>query len=261
MDKIMKWVEDTTHRFSRRPYYTPEELDRECDNSVLSFLRQKYGRTVFPLTTDDLVVMLEKETSDVDLYADFGGLDIEGETTFLRDARPAVKISKRLSLDESQRLRLRTALAHEYGHVHFHAFLWHLEQSGTSPTRIIRKLRQQNRRYRQTLNNSQSDQPASPPALKLKDDPGTCFFHSSAVIRGSPEEDWMEWQAAYAGRAILMPISPLLSALRGFGPAGQLMARPDQSEIFATLIPLLATQFDVSFQAVSTRLTQLPLLQ
>jgi hypothetical protein len=260
MKKTMKWVEDSTHRFTRRPYYTCEELDRECENIVIGYLQQKYGQVVFPLATDDLVVLLEKETSDLDLYADFGLADIEGQTTYLRDARPAVKIAGRLSLEENQNQRLRTALAHEYGHVHFHAFLWFMDAPTVAPSGITRKIRRRQHHYRQSLHNSVSGAPAPGPSFTQKNSPGSCFLNSSAFVHGLPEEDWMEWQAAYAGAAVLMPFSPLLAAIRKFNlSAGPLSPRLPQPSLCPVLTAHLSAHFDVSPQTVSTRLTRMEL--
>ena len=66
----MKWVQDTTLRFKWRPYYEPEELDAECERIVLEFLMSKNGVVCFPISNDDLAVMVERDTSDLDLFAD-----------------------------------------------------------------------------------------------------------------------------------------------------------------------------------------------
>jgi len=122
----MKWVIDTTGRFKWRPYYNQEELDNECEQIVSDFLTKKYGAIHFPLSTDDLSVLVERDTSDLDLFADLSrdGEDVEGTTDFFLDKKPAVRTARALSLDSSKQPRLRTTLAHEYGHVRFHNFLW-----------------------------------------------------------------------------------------------------------------------------------------
>ena len=49
---------------------------------------------------------------------------MEGLTEFRLGQKPSVKISALLAEDEGRKNRLRTTLTHEYGHVHFHAYLW-----------------------------------------------------------------------------------------------------------------------------------------
>ena len=119
----MKWVRDATGRLPERPHYAPEELDRECEALLHAALRT---RPSFPLSTDALTVLLEAHTSDLDLYADLSaeGPGVEGVTEFVKDGKPRVRISTALSDSPAKVHRLRTTLAHELGHVRFHAFLW-----------------------------------------------------------------------------------------------------------------------------------------
>ena len=72
----MRWVRDLTGRFPQRPHYDQKELDNECEQIILSFLREKYGECHLPIPTDDLSIMVQHDTSDLDLYAD---LSTEGE--------------------------------------------------------------------------------------------------------------------------------------------------------------------------------------
>jgi hypothetical protein len=99
------------------------------------------------------------------MYADLPEEE-DGHTDFFADRKPVVRIAKRLS-DPRCENRLRMTLGHEYGHVWFHAPLW-------------RKSR--------------------------PDDPGeprwTC--HRDRIV-DAPQSDWMEFQAAYIGGALLMP--------------------------------------------------------
>ena len=79
---MVRYVRDSTGRFSERPHYEPKELDRECENIVGKFLTRKYGKAAFPLSTDDLTQVIEREAEDLDLYADLSkyGADVEGVT-------------------------------------------------------------------------------------------------------------------------------------------------------------------------------------
>jgi hypothetical protein len=121
----MKWIPDATGRFLQRPFYADEELDTECEIFAVNLLRAKYGAVQFPLSTDDLTVLIEREADELDLCADLNrdGDFIEGVTEFRPGRKPRVLISKHLSKGDRYINRLRTTLAHEWGHVHFHAFL------------------------------------------------------------------------------------------------------------------------------------------
>src|ERR1035437_370927 len=80
----MRWVTDSTGRFRLRPYYDQQELDYECQRLVTSFLSRRYGKCRFPLSTDDLTILIEQDTSDLDLYVDLSpeGDDVAGLTAF-----------------------------------------------------------------------------------------------------------------------------------------------------------------------------------
>lgn len=134
----MKWVRDASGRLPERPHYAPAELDGECETLVSAFLRRRHGAARYPLTTDDLTVLLEDEAEDLDLYADLAaeGPGVEGVTEFRQRARPRVRISAALSEAPARARRLRTTLAHELGHVRFHAFLW--SGGGLSGVRCLR---------------------------------------------------------------------------------------------------------------------------
>src|SRR3546814_17643760 len=59
-------------------------------------------------------------SADLTVYGD----DVEGVTAFHPDGDPEVAISDRLANDPRRENRLRTTLAHEFRHVHFHRHLW-----------------------------------------------------------------------------------------------------------------------------------------
>jgi len=96
----MKWIRDNTGRFAQRPHYEPEELDGECEDIVRAFLVQRHGKVEYPITTDDLTVLLETRAGSLDVYADLidRGDDVEGVTVFARGARPQVLIARHLTL-------------------------------------------------------------------------------------------------------------------------------------------------------------------
>jgi hypothetical protein len=243
----MKWVADQNGRFRLRPYYDREELDFECERIVSRFLERKYGVCCFPISTDDLTVMIEEDTSDLDLFADLSGLgeDIEGLTDFFPDRKPAVKISADLSVDDRKEHRLRTTLAHEYGHVKFHTFLWELNR-WENPESTVICTGKYNRLYRKFNH----PLPEVNPICK-----------SSRIIN-APFEDWMEWQASYACGAFLMPLTPLKKLAEDYlkKHADRYWLQLDTDESIE-LTDLVAESFDVSIAAARVRLQKLGFLQ
>lgn len=239
----MKWVADSTGRFPRRPFYLPEELDTECERIVSGFLKDKYGGVSFPISTDDLSVMVERDTSDLDLYADLSeeGEDIEGTTDFYKDKKPAVRISRDLSQDTGKVHRLRTTLAHEYGHVKFHYFLWEMYYKAEKPDnfwKIIARRRRKFMGFRKKVRAGDANAQEVLPQTA-----GTPCRH--ALMVDAPEDDWMEWQAAYAGGALLMPLSTLNDFISSVRVKG--------------IVDEVALKFDVSPEAAAARLRKLGL--
>ncbi len=103
----MRWIPDTTGRFPRRPYWEREELDARCEAIVTEFLRTRRGEVRYPLTTDELTILVERY-ADLDGAADLSryGEDVEGYTDFLRRP-PLVRVSERFQ-DPRLENRLRT---------------------------------------------------------------------------------------------------------------------------------------------------------
>jgi hypothetical protein len=136
---MVKYVPDRTGRFSQRPHYEPKELDRECENIIAGFLKEWHGAAKYPVSTDDLTVLIERDTESLDQFADLSsyGCNVEGLTHFQAGRKPRVRISASLAGNENRQNRLRTTLAHEYGHVRFHAYLWDLAR-GSHPLLPIR---------------------------------------------------------------------------------------------------------------------------
>ncbi len=130
----MKWYPDPTGRFPQRPFYENDELDRDCEAVITAFLLDRCGRVAYPIDTNDLVVLLEQVTADLDLYADLSadGPNVEGKTVFSPRGKPRVLISPDLQAPHREN-RLRTTLAHELGHVTFHNYLYGLYAKAPSP--------------------------------------------------------------------------------------------------------------------------------
>jgi Zn-dependent peptidase ImmA (M78 family) len=149
--------------------------------------------------------------------------DEDGHTDFFADRKPVVRISKRLS-DPRYENRLRMTLGHEYGHVWFHAPLW-------------RK-----------------------PRLDHPTDPRwTC--HRDRIV-DAPQTDWMEFQAAYIGGALLMPRDSLRLWTR------EIVMReskqppvPSESDLGRAVIERAMRRCQVSEHAARVRLLRLRLLR
>ena len=176
----MKWIPDSTGRFHERPYYPQKELDDLSEGWVVGFLVERYGKAEFPISTEDLTVMIESDTSDVDHYADLSseegeGEEVQGMTLFYPDKKPMVKVAQQLAGSGHRLQRLRTTLTHEFGHVKLHGKLWPFNQARLFPDQ---------------------DESAGPRCKR-----GTILEQSRT--------DWMEWQAGYVSGAILMPITRL----------------------------------------------------
>lgn len=221
----MKWVTDRTGRFAQRPHYLPEELDSECERAILAFLNKRYGMAEFPIETDDLTVFIE-EQADLDSYADLSGEGegVEGVTEFVSGRRPVVKIADALNASHLEN-RLRTTLTHEYGHIHFHRFMFEDGQGATGSLFTQTHAAQGNKCHRDS-------------------------------IVGAPERDWMEWQAGYACGAILMPVTALFDAVQRFRAESNLLYSnlSLQSEPGQNLITAVAASFQTSRDAARVRL-------
>lgn len=231
----MKMIRDTTGRFASRPHYEVSELDHECEQIVSTFLMKRYGAVKYPVSTDDLTSLIEKETEDLDHYADLSqyGAGVEGVTLFQRSAKPKVKIAAFLS-EGNRENRLRTTLTHEYGHVHFHSFL-----------------------FDQTL--SSMDLFAGDTGSKTQSD--LIQVCKRDTILNSNAVDWMEWQAGHVCGAILMPAN----ALRALIKAKFLSVASGEQSIDTTttnaMVEEIQGAFQVSAEAARVRLERLSILR
>lgn len=228
---MVAYIRDSTGRFPLRPHYRPAEFDRECEAIVDKFLKDLHGKVAFPFTTDDLVRLIDRDTSDLDQYADLSDLgdDVEGVTEFQLGKKPAVKISARLSEDPRYENRLRTTLSHEYGHVRLHAYLWEMNPPGADLLRV------------------------RPEANKQ--------ICKRETILDARETDWMEWQAGYVCGALLVPATWARRALQGYMEAHNLFGSlaVDSPEASGA-IRIIMDEFQVSRDAARVRLIQLGVL-
>jgi hypothetical protein len=227
----MKYVTDKTGRFQRRPHYDPRELDDECEKIIMDFLSTKHGNVKFPISTDDLTLLIERDAEDLDLYADLsdGEGDVQGVTDFYPKGKPRVRISKELSDSPSRENRLRTTLTHEYGHVRFHDYVWKLD---LNPADMLKEL-------------------PSKVSPKCKRN----------ALLDAPATDWMEWQAGYVSGALLMPISAVRHLLSEYSGSHNIFAPlVTDSDHGRTLRRMVVEKFKVSDDAARVRLLKLRLL-
>jgi hypothetical protein len=235
----MKLVRDTTGRFAERPHYEAAELDRECEKIICGFLKDRYGVADFPVSTDDLASLIEVEAQDLDLYADLSefGANVEGVTIFVPGAKPKVRIAAALSEDPARENRLRTTLTHEYGHVHFHSYLF------DQPARSIELF----------ARTGPSGGPASGANV-------TQVCKRDTMLEAS-SSDWMEWQAGHVCGAILMPASRVRRLAREqFGENlvdGSVSSHTGQG---GAIIEVIQGVFKVSRDAARVRLLRLGIL-
>jgi hypothetical protein len=221
-------VRDNTGRFQQRPHYKPEELDRECERIITSFLRELYGEVSYPVQTEDIKKLIEKDVEDLDVYADLShyGNNVEGVTEFCPGRRPRVLISAALTENDRQENRLRTTLTHEYGHVHFHSYLWEVE-------------------------------PVTADLLRKKPDANKVICKRDAILNAQ-QYDWMEWQAGYVCGALLMPKSAVIQTCKEYvEDHGIFGAVSQQTEHSARLIGKIVERFHVSQDAARLRLIKL----
>lgn len=175
----MKYVQDRHHGFPTRPHYEPAELDAMFERLVVGFLKEKYGEVRFPILTEDLKTLIERDVSDLEQYADLSryGPGVEGATVFEGKGKPKVFVTAELTEDDRRENRLRTTLTHEYGHVKLHTYLYALEQPRL-------------------------------PLMEAEARPLGIYCKRDTMIQAG-RTDWMEWQAGYACGATLMPATYL----------------------------------------------------
>jgi hypothetical protein len=93
-------------------------------------------------------------------------------TAFKRGQKPPAA----LAYEGERQNRYRTTLTHEYGHVHFHAYLFEIE-------------------------------PQADDLFKPKGGGGREQVCKRDGIINARQRDWMEWQAGYVCAALLMPVA------------------------------------------------------
>jgi hypothetical protein len=230
----MRWVWDETHRFRMRPHYSKDELDAQCQALIFDHLKKRHGKVGLPVSTEDLKSLVERGGS-LDLESRFIGEkpEVESMTEFRRGRKPAVRIAARLSRMPGLEKQLRTTLAHAYCHVRFHDFLFQTEE-GSSLSLF-------------------ADFPDPPPRTHR------CERDSLLPL---VDHDWMEWQAGFVCGALLMPIEPLILAVRRFRHERDLdhVGLSDRSLDGVALIDEIAETFQTAREAARGRLLEKQML-
>lgn len=226
----MHWIEDPTGRFLRRPWFEDGEIDALCEALLFRFLSGRSGGVAFPIPTSELTVFVEQHVEDLDTYADLSheGDGVEGATYFSPSRLPVVKINSDLSIGSRwwHEHRLRTTLMHEMGHVLLHTNLTRRSSNSGSAVRLV--------------DYEALSTPRDIDGIGLR-----------------PKIDWMEWQAAYASGAFLMPRTSLYElAARSRSDWKSSEVPLQTSARAADLIRLTSTTFQVSTTAATVRLRQ-----
>ncbi|HEY9092859.1 ImmA/IrrE family metallo-endopeptidase [Parasphingorhabdus sp.] len=227
----MRMIRDSKGRFPERPYYTNDELDRECEQLVWDLHRRRNQDPRPHITTDELHLLIELNGASLDSCADLSiyGQDVEGVTAFHPGEDPEVSISDRLANDPRRENRLRTTLAHEFGHVHFHRHLW--------------------------AGKFQHGQ-----LFDRKSPENTAICKRDTILQAR-EYDWMEWQAGYVCGAILMPVTQIRLLVSNYCQELNLHAAvPVGSDNGRRIVNAVMETFQVSREAAEVRLKVLKLL-
>ncbi|UPH71229.1 ImmA/IrrE family metallo-endopeptidase [Abyssibius alkaniclasticus] len=228
---MVKMIRDNTGRFAERPFYAARDLDNECERLIRDLLMKRKKKVEYPVSTEDLTVLIAMYDADLDPYADLSayGADVEGVTEFFPNRGPKVSISERIAVDERRENRFRTTLTHEFGHVKFHGPLW------------ARKFANGDLLERGMNANKE---------ISKRDN-----------ILDAPQSDWMEWQAGYISGAPLMPATPVRRLVSDYcGPRELHGDIHVSTEHAAHLIQVVMEQFAVSEEAARIRLLKLSLI-
>jgi Zn-dependent peptidase ImmA (M78 family) len=222
----MIWKADYTGRFPQRPHWEIAELEQRCEAVMGPFLESRYGQAPVRVPTDGLTVLIEREAAQLDLHSELiaerADEEIHGVTWFYPGAKPKVQINRQLRREFRRANRYRTTLAHEYGHLLLHAWLYE--------------------HFRRELKHNE---------------PLRCYSHT---VQGSIERlsDWMEWQAGYVCGALLMPQRRVELLAGAFGRERGVSLPLNAESIDAqALAKRLSDLFDVSREAARVRLLKL----
>lgn len=226
----MKHIADRTGRFAYRPYFLDGELDDFCEMAITSYMAGHSGGIVLPIPTDRLITLIERDAAELDTYADLSeeGTNVQGLTKFQPCEKPYVFIDGSLSA-EGREHRLRTTLAHEWGHVALHDAPYQ-EKAAVGDL---------------------FSAPNTQTAKCKRDD-----------IVGAGQSDWIEWQAGYVCGALLMPKTYVLASANRFCDRyhahGRIVAGTGWVDQLAEYV---SRNFQVSKDAARIRIVQIGLVR
>lgn len=218
-----RYLRDPTGQFPARIFHDPADLESRAEKQITSFLQDYAGGVEFPISTDLLTQLLERDAADLDLFANLGspGEEVHGVTQFVRGEKPRVRVAAVLSEDPSRENRLRTTLTHEYAHVWLHDPLYQLKEANLELFEAAAE-----RGEVECLRDGMLDSPV-----------------------------WYEWQAGFMSGALLMPESALVRCVLGFrersGFEGDFVAGGAEAE---DLCAHVSGSFQVSREAAEVRL-------
>ncbi|MHB8384481.1 MAG: hypothetical protein ACYDC3_19325 [Candidatus Binataceae bacterium] len=66
----MKMIPDRTGRFRKRPYWESSELDERSEQTITTFLRERYGFDRIPAPTEAFALLIERDATDFDIASD-----------------------------------------------------------------------------------------------------------------------------------------------------------------------------------------------
>lgn len=177
----------TLTRLMGKPNYLSEKrMVAQAEAVILSHIsRRRVDGDLFPVTSDDLVALIEHHAEDLNVYDDIShmGHGVEGATLFEVGRRPSVSVSPKLSESANQN-RFKSTLAHEFGHVYLHDPMF---------------------QERNAAGLFGADQVARQVSFREGES-------------SESKVDLFEWQAWYFSRSILMPVTALtalVSSLSG----------------------------------------------
>jgi Zn-dependent peptidase ImmA (M78 family) len=218
----MYWTDDASGRFDTRPKYTPTELELFSQQHIArSRLRLNPDR---PITTFELITLVEQNVAYLDLYSDLSkdGSDIECAIDYFSYQKPIVRVKRELAVTARLESRLRIVLAHELIHAVLHSeVMGHIKPESICGFRTIG------------------------PRCNIE------------TIYTADINDWLEWQATYAGGSLLMPAQEIAKFIGPASSVGDLAAANGNLAGDEPFIDRLAAYFLVPREFVTLRLHQL----
>jgi hypothetical protein len=216
----MRMIPDNTGRFPERPHYEIEELEEECEAIIESLLMSRYGQYAIAVPTEAFIELLERETAKLNVYCDLSaeGEEVHGVTEFFPGYKPHVSIARELSYQHWREHRKRSTLPHEYGHVHWHTWLFDRYCQRTERHKCLR---------------------------------------GQIIIPLNGKVDWLEWHAGFISGAMPMPRSRVQLQVGAFCAERRVEVPLDERTIDGQLlIQRTGELFRVSSDAARVRLRQ-----